>query len=45
VVAGFGITYASGIALNLEERIAFGAVLGAMAVSLATFASRWSCAT
>jgi len=38
VVAGFGITYASGIALNLEERIAFGTVLGAMAVALATFA-------
>ncbi len=38
VVAGFGITYLSGIALNLEERLAFGAVLGAMAVSLTTFA-------
>ena len=37
VVAGFGITYLSGIALNLEERIAFGAVLGAMVVSTATF--------
>ncbi|TMD93176.1 MAG: hypothetical protein E6I73_00835, partial [Chloroflexi bacterium] len=37
VVAGFGMTYLSGIALNLEERIAFGAVLGAMAVSTATF--------
>ncbi len=37
VVAGFGITYLSQIALNLEERLAFGAVLGAMAVSLATF--------
>ncbi|HYT13389.1 MAG TPA: hypothetical protein VEL12_11450 [Candidatus Nitrosopolaris sp.] len=38
VVAGFGITYLSGIALNLEERIAFGTVLGTMAVSIATFA-------
>src|SRR5713101_1311972 len=38
VVAGFGITYLSGIALNLEERLAFGTVLGAMAVSLTTFA-------
>ena len=36
-VAGFGITYFSGIRLNLEERVAFGAVLGAMAVSAATF--------
>ena len=38
VIAGFGLTYLSGIALNLEERIAFGTVFGAMAVSLATFA-------
>src|SRR6202158_1992686 len=37
VVAGFGITYLSGIALNLEERLAFGTVLGAMAVSVASF--------
>src|SRR5712692_10139921 len=36
VVAGFGITYLSQIALNLKERLAFGAVQGAMAVSLAT---------
>jgi hypothetical protein len=35
--SGFGITYLSGIALNLEERIAFGVVLGAMAVALASF--------
>ena len=35
--AGFGITYLSGIALNLEERIAFGAVLGAMGVAVWTF--------
>ena len=37
VAAGFGITYLSGIALNLEERVAFGAVLGAMAVAAASF--------
>jgi len=37
VVAGFGITYLSGVALNLEERLAFGTVLGAMAVSVVTF--------
>ncbi|HTE85016.1 MAG TPA: hypothetical protein VK821_09795 [Dehalococcoidia bacterium] len=30
VVAGFGITYLSRIALNFEERLAFGTVLGAM---------------
>src|SRR5712691_13340462 len=35
--AGFGLTYLCGVALNLEERIVFGAVLGAAAVSVATF--------
>jgi hypothetical protein len=35
--AGFGITYLSGVAFNLEERIAFGTVLGAMAVAASTF--------
>jgi hypothetical protein len=37
VAAGFGLTYLVGIALSLEERIAFGAVLGAMAVAAAGF--------
>src|SRR5229473_2523743 len=37
VVAGFGITYLSRAALNLEERLAFGTVLGAMAVSVVSF--------
>ena len=37
MVAGFGLTYLSGVALKLEERIAFGAVLGAMAVAAASF--------
>jgi hypothetical protein len=37
VAAGFGITYLTGIALKLEERIAFGAVLGAMAVTAVSF--------
>jgi hypothetical protein len=36
--AGFGITYLSGIAFTLEERVAFGTVLGAVAVAVATFA-------
>jgi hypothetical protein len=35
--AGFGMTYLSGIAFTLEERIVFGAVIGAMAVSVTTF--------
>jgi hypothetical protein len=35
--AGFGITYLSGVALNLEERIVFGVVLGAMAVAVFSF--------
>jgi len=37
VVAGCGLTYLSGIRLLLEERIAFGAVLGAMAVAAVSF--------
>jgi hypothetical protein len=37
VAAGFGITYLIGIGLHLEERIAFGAVLGAMAVAGSSF--------
>ena len=36
-MAGFGITYLSGVALNLEERLVFGVVLGAMAVAAASF--------
>ena len=34
---GFGITYFAGVRFTLEERIVFGAVLGAAAVSAATF--------
>src|ERR1700704_3011823 len=37
VVAGYGITYLSGIPLNVEERLAFGTVLGAMAGAAASF--------
>lgn len=37
VVAGFGITYLSALPLKFEERVAFGAVLGAMAVAAASF--------
>lgn len=37
VVAGFGISYLSGLGLNVEERLAFGTVLGAMAVSVVGF--------
>jgi len=36
-VAGFGITYLSGIALTLEERAVYGVVLGAAAVAAASF--------
>ncbi len=35
--AGFGITYLSGVALTLEERIVYGSVLGAMTVAVTTF--------
>lgn len=37
LVAGMGITYLGGIALTVEERVLFGAVIGAMAVSLFGF--------
>ena len=37
MVAGYGLTYLAGIGLLLEERIAFGAVLGAMAVAAVSF--------
>jgi hypothetical protein len=37
--AGFGLSYLSGIGLKLEERVVFGAVLGAMAVAAASFAA------
>jgi len=33
VAAGFGLTYLIGLAFSIEERIAFGAVIGAMAVA------------
>jgi hypothetical protein len=35
--AGFGITYLSGVPLDLEERVVFGTVLGAMLVAATTF--------
>jgi hypothetical protein len=37
IAAGFGITYLSQVDLKLEERIAFGTVLGAMAVATVSF--------
>jgi hypothetical protein len=37
VAAGFGVTYLSGVPLHLEERVVFGAVLGAMLVAATTF--------
>lgn len=37
VVAGFGLTYLTGIALSLEERIVFGTVIGAAAVAGVSF--------
>ena len=35
--AGFGLTYLSGVAFTLEERVVFGAVLGAMTVAVTSF--------
>jgi hypothetical protein len=37
LVAGFGITYLSGVALTFEERIAYGTVLGGMALASVSF--------
>lgn len=37
LLAGFGITLLSGLRLTIEERIFFGAVLGLMVVTAATF--------
>ena len=37
MVAGYGLTYLTGVGLLFEERIAFGAVLGAMAVASISF--------
>jgi hypothetical protein len=37
VAAGFGLTYLIGVPLLLEERLAFGAVLGATAVAASSF--------
>ena len=35
--AGFGLTYFSGVPLNLEERVVFGVVTGTLAVAIASF--------
>jgi hypothetical protein len=37
LLAGFAITLLSGLGLTIEERVFFGAVLGLMAVTAATF--------
>jgi hypothetical protein len=39
LLGGFGLTYLSGLELIFEERLFFGTVIGAMAVSLAGFAT------
>jgi len=37
VVAGMGVTYLSGLRLTLEERLAYGTAVGALALSIADF--------
>jgi len=37
VVCGFGISYLSGVALTFEERVAYGTVIGAMALTGVSF--------
>src|SRR5207248_2440989 len=37
VIAGAGLTYLSGLALTLEERLAYGTVVGAAVLTMADF--------
>ncbi|HEX2647038.1 MAG TPA: hypothetical protein VHO95_07405, partial [Candidatus Dormibacteraeota bacterium] len=37
VLAGFWLSYFSGLRLNLEERLVFGTVIGVVAVAVASF--------
>jgi hypothetical protein len=42
VVVGVGLTYLSGLPLTLEERLAYGTVVGAVAVTMADFLLAWA---
>ncbi|MDE0116545.1 MAG: hypothetical protein OXT07_07990 [bacterium] len=42
VVVGVGLTYLTGLKLRIEERLAYGAVVGFMAVTLVGYAAGWA---
>ncbi|WP_419849800.1 hypothetical protein [Candidatus Poriferisocius sp.] len=42
VLVGIGLTYLTGLKLRIEERVAYGAVIGFMAVTLVGYAAGWA---
>ena len=42
VLIGIGLTYLTGLKLRIEERVAYGAVIGFMAVTLVGYAAAWA---
>jgi len=42
VLTGVGLTYLTGLRLRIEERVAYGAVVGFMAVTLVGYAAGWA---
>ncbi|MYL08404.1 MAG: hypothetical protein F4015_02735, partial [Acidimicrobiia bacterium] len=42
VFVGIGFTYLTGLKLRIEERVAYGAVVGFMAVTLVGYAAGWA---
>ncbi len=42
VLVGIGFTYLTGLKLRIEERVAYGAVVGFMAVTLVGYAAGWA---
>ena len=42
VLVGMGLTYLTGLKLRIEERVAYGAVVGFMAVTLVGCAASWA---
>ena len=42
VLVGVGLTYLTGLKLRIEERVAYGAVVGFMAVTLVGYAAAWA---
>lgn len=42
VLVGIGLTYLTGLKLRIEERVAYGAVIGFMVVTLVGYAAGWA---